>query len=77
MHAPHAKHLSPVTINALWCLLIAVTLVTLPLIARQARLRSPLTQLRLQAAPTLHESTRIPTQTPLLVAGSDTPAPRH
>lgn len=39
MHSHPAKPVPTVAVNALWCLLIALTLLTLPIVARHARLQ--------------------------------------
>ncbi|MBE2216174.1 MAG: hypothetical protein IAE82_20030, partial [Opitutaceae bacterium] len=40
MHSHPANHSTTVAVNALWCLLIALTLLALPLVARQFRLQT-------------------------------------
>ena len=42
MHSHPATSASTVAVNARWCVLIALTLLAFPLIARQARLQSGL-----------------------------------
>jgi len=74
MHSHPAKPLPTVAINALWCLLIALTLLALPIIARQIRLHTGSSStLRSISAPAATETPAPATSSAVLLTQTESP----
>jgi len=74
MHTHPAKHLSTVAINALWCILIALTLLALPIIARQIRLQTSFAPASTPAAAAPQDNAPNAASGAILLTQSDAPS---